>query len=231
MNETPSSLGVLYIVSTPIGNAEDISARALRVLNEVDWIVCEEMGEGERLLKRHRIAGMLVDLNEHNEKTRTAELVEELKSGKSLALISDAGTPLFYDPGRLLVEAAYRLGAKVTTVPGPSSLMAALVLSSLPIRQFRFVGMLPAKRAERRKAIRALASEKMTMVLLDAPYRLQTVLSDLCQALGKERRVVVACNLTMADEKVVRGTLGEVVERFRLRPFKGEYVILIAGAK
>ena len=151
--------GMLYIVSTPIGNPEDISARALRVLAEVDWIVCEEMKEGERLLKRHGLKGMLVDLNEHNEKSRTTELAAELQRGKSLALISDAGTPLFYDPGALLLAAAHGMGAKVTVVPGPSSLMAALVLSGLPINRFRFVGMLPAKRAERRAAIEALLTE------------------------------------------------------------------------
>lgn len=224
-----TKLGTLYIVSTPIGNPDDISARALRVLGEADWIVCEEIGEGERLLKRHAIKGLLVDLNEHSEKSRTKELVAELEKGKSLALISDAGTPLFYDPGKLLVEAAYAVGARVTAVPGPSSLMAALVLSGLPLNQFRFVGMLPAKREERRKGIQPLLHEKMTAVLLDAPYRLHAVLTDLTEVLGAERQAVVACDLTMPGEFVMRGTLGEIAERFRLRPFKGEYVILIAG--
>jgi 16S rRNA (cytidine1402-2'-O)-methyltransferase len=222
--------GTLYIVATPIGNPDDISARALRVLGEADWIVCEEIAEGERLLKRHSMKGLLVDLNEHTEKSRTKELVAELAKGKTLALISDAGTPIFYDPGRLLVDAALELGARVTAVPGPSSLMAALVLSGLPINQFRFVGMLPAKRDERRKAIQPLLHEKATAVLLDAPYRMQAVLADLADVLGEKRRAVVACDLTMPGEFVLRGTLGEMVERFKLRPFKGEYVILIAGA-
>lgn len=230
MSNSTINPGTLTIVSTPIGNPDDISARALRVLSAADWIVCEEMREGERLLKRYGIRGLLVDLNEHNEKTRTPELVAELEQGKSLALISDAGTPIFYDPGRWLVNEAYRIGARVTAVPGASSLMAALVLSGMPIQQFRFVGMLPAKRAERRKAIRGLLPEKMTCVLLDAPYRLNAVLGDLCAVLGESRPVAVACDLTMPTEQVVRGALGEVVERFRLRPFKGEYVILIAGA-
>ncbi|MCA1553219.1 MAG: 16S rRNA (cytidine(1402)-2'-O)-methyltransferase, partial [Chloroflexi bacterium] len=124
-------LGTLYIVSTPIGNPDDITARALQVLNEADLIVCEELREGERLLKRYGIKGLLVDLNEHNQNTRTPELVSELKQGKSLALVSDAGTPLFYDPGQLLVSEAYRIGAAVTALPGASSLMAALVLGGL----------------------------------------------------------------------------------------------------
>lgn len=227
---TDMGLGALFIVATPIGNPDDISARALRMLREADWVVCEEMREGERLLKRHGLTTMLVDLNEHNEKERTPELVAELQRGKSLALISDAGTPLFHDPGRLLVDAAHKLGVKVTAVPGPSSLMAALVLSGLPINQFRFVGMLPVKRAARRQAIGALLHEPTTSVLLDAPYRLDAVLADLRGVLGEARRVVVACDLTMPTEHLVRGTLGEVMEAFRLRPFKGEYVILIAGA-
>jgi 16S rRNA (cytidine1402-2'-O)-methyltransferase len=226
----PTKPGALYIVSTPIGNPDDVSARALRVLAEVDWIVCEEMREGERLLKRHGIQGMLVDLNEHNEKARTAELAAEMKRGKSLALISDAGTPLFYDPGALLVAAARAMGAKVTAVPGASSLMAALVLSGLPINQFRFVGMLPAKRSERRSAIQALLTETQTAVLLDTPYRLSAVLSDLSSVLGESRLAVIACDLTMPNECLLRGSLGELLERFRMRPFKGEYVILISGA-
>ena len=216
-------------MATPIGNPDDISARALRVLAEADWIVCEEIAEGERLLKRHAIKGLLVDLNEHSEKSRTKELIAELQKGKTLALISDAGTPLFYDPGRLLVDAAYAVGVRVTAVPGPSSLMNALVLSGLPINQFRCVGMLPVKREERRKAIQPLLQEKTTTVLLDAPYRLHAVLTDLAEVLGSERPAVIACDLTMPGEFIARGTLGEIVERFRLRPFKGEYVILIAG--
>ncbi len=221
--------GALYIVATPIGNPDDISARALKVLDEADWIVCEEIKEGERLLKRHGMKKLLVDLNEHTEKSRTKELIAELAKGKTLALISDAGTPLFYDPGRLLVDAALQLGARVTAVPGPSSLMAALVLSGLPMTQFRVVGMLPVKRDERRKAIQQLLHEPTTTVLLDAPYRLQAVLSDLADILGAERRAVIACDLTMPGEFVLRSTLGEMLERFKLRPFKGEYVILVAG--
>ncbi|MBI1802514.1 MAG: 16S rRNA (cytidine(1402)-2'-O)-methyltransferase [Chloroflexi bacterium] len=225
-----AATGTLTIVATPIGNPDDISARALQALGSADWIVCEEMREGERLLRRHGIKGLLVDLNEHNEKERTAELTEELRQGKTLALISDAGTPLFYDPGQLLVTAAYELGAKVTTVPGPSSLMAALVLSNLPIKQFRVVGMLPANHEARRQALRALQNEPLTVVLLDAPYRLQAVLADLVEVVGADRPLAIACNLTMPGEQVVRGRAAEVLERFRRLPFKGEYVIVVAGA-
>ena len=223
------ALGTLYIVSTPIGTADDISARALRVLAGADVVVCEELREGERLLKRYGLQKALVDLNEHNEQARTPELVAELQAGKTLALISDGGTPLFYDPGRLLVSEAYRIGAKVTAVPGASALMAALVLSALPIDQFHVAGMLPVKRDERREALRALQSEKVTCVLLDAPYRLSAVLNDMLDVFGGERPVVVACDLTMPGEFVARGNLGDVVARFRQRPFKGEYVIVIGG--
>ncbi len=223
--------GTLYIVSTPIGNADDISARALHVLRGADTIVCEELAEGERLLKRHGIAATPSALNEHNERERTPELAAELRRGRTLALISDAGTPLLHDPGRALVEAAWRAGARVSAVPGASSLLAALVVSGLPMDQFRYAGMLPAKRDARRAAIETLARERMTIVLLDAPYRLAAVLGDLLEIIGAARPAVVACNLTMASEHVERGTLGAIAEHFRSAPFKGEYVILIAGAK
>ena len=222
--------GTLYIVSTPIGNPDDISARALRVLREADCVVCEELPEGERLLKRYGIRQTLVDLNEHTEHRRTPELIEALQAGKTLALVSDAGTPLFYDPGSQLVGEAYRIGARVAAVPGPSSLMAALVVSGMPLAQFRFVGMLPAKREERRRALRGLGAERQTCVLLDAPYRLKAVLDDLLEAFGPQRQVAVACDLTMPDEFVARGTLAEVVDRFQRQPFKGEYVIVVRGA-
>ena len=231
MTNTTPKPGALYIVSTPIGNPDDLSPRAWRILSEADWVVCEEMREGSRLLKRLKLEKLLVDLNEHNEKARTLELVKELQQGKSLALISDAGTPLFHDPGHLLVDAAYRIGAKVVVAPGASSLMAALVVSGLPINQFHFMGMLPAKHEARRKALKALLREPLTAVMLDAPYRLHAVLEDMFVVLGKERHIVVACDLTMPTEQVVRGSLGQIFEHFRLRPFKGEYVILVAGVK
>lgn len=229
-NSVPK-LGTLYIVSTPIGQPDDISPRAVRALADADWVVCEEVREGGRLLKRHGINKLLVDLNEHNEKARTPELVEELKQGKVLALISDAGTPVFYDPGYALVTEAYKIGVKVIVVPGASSLMAALVVSGLPINQFRFLGMLPTKHEARRKALKILQKEPTTAVMLDAPYRLHAVLEDILAVLGKERHIVVACDLTMPTEQVVRGTVLQVFEHFRLRPFKGEYVILVAGIK
>ncbi|MBI5880318.1 MAG: 16S rRNA (cytidine(1402)-2'-O)-methyltransferase [Chloroflexi bacterium] len=227
----PDAPGTLFIVSTPIGNADDISARALSTLRAADLVVCEEIANGERLLKRYGLSGELTDLNEHNERERSAELTAELKAGRTLALVSDAGTPLLHDPGRALVEAAWRAGARVTAVPGASSLLAALVVSGLPMDQFRYAGMLPAKREARREAIQALAGERMTIVLLDAPYRLAAVLGDLLEIIGAVRPAVVACNLTMPGEQVMRGTLGSIAEQFRRQPFKGEYVILIAGAK
>ena len=224
------SPGTLFIVSTPIGDPDDISARVLRVLGAADLVVCEERAEGERLLKRHGIHNALIELNEHNEAAQTAELAEALKQGKTLALVSDAGTPLLHDPGAGLAQAAIRMGARVTAVPGASAVLAALVVSGLPMSEFRYRGMLPAKREDRKTAIAALRGERATCVLLDAPYRLNAVLADLLDGLGAARRIVVACNLTMPDERVVRGTLADVAARFREKPFKGEYVIVIAGA-
>jgi 16S rRNA (cytidine1402-2'-O)-methyltransferase len=224
-----SAPGTLYIVSTPIGDPDDIGARALRVLGSADAVVCEERAEGERLLKRHGIRSTLVELNEHNEAAQTVELAEALRQGKTLALVSDAGTPLLHDPGFALARAAIGLGVRVAAVPGASALLAALVVSGLPISEFRYRGMLPAKREARRAEIAALRGERATCALLDAPYRLNAVLADLLEGLGGARRVAVACNLTMPDERVVRGTLAEVAAQFRQAPFKGEYVIVLAG--
>jgi len=218
-------------VATPIGHPDDISPRALEVLRKADLVVCEELKEGRRLLHRYGISRPLVDLNEHNEAERTPELVSRLARGESLALISDAGTPLLADPGRGLVEGAYRVGARVTAVPGPSALLAALVVSGLPMERFRFVGLLPRKREERRRALKALRDDPDTLVLYEAPYRLLPLLEDLTAILGKSRCIVVACNLTMPSEMVVRGPAGEVLKHFREHPFKGEFVVVVEGKR
>ncbi len=223
------SPGTLYIVATPIGHPDDISLRALQVLREADLVVCEELKEGRRLLHRYDISRPLIDLNEHNEAQRTPELAARLAQGENLALISDAGTPLLADPGRALVEHAYNVGARVTAIPGPSALLAALVVSGLPMDRFRFVGYLPAKREERRRALKALRDDPDTLVFFDAPYRLLPVLEDLAAILGRSRFIAVACDLTMPTEAVVRGPAGEVLKHFQEHPFKGEFVVVAEG--
>lgn len=220
---------MLYLVSTPIGNPDDITLRALQVLREANAVICEEPREGARLLRLYHIENELVALNEHTERARVPELLARLQRGETLALISDHGTPMLADPGAHLVTRAIAANIPVRAVPGASSLLAALVVSGLPMTRFRFLGFLPAKKDARRAALTHIRTERDTCVLFDTPYRLSAVLADLRATLEPTRRVVVACNLTMPDETVVRGTIAHVWEHFQKNPFKGEYVILIAG--
>lgn len=220
---------MLYIVSTPIGNPEDITLRALRILRESDAVVCEERREGARLLHRHDITGTLIELNEHTERAVLPELLARLARAETLALISDHGTPLLTDPGHQLVSEAIRRRIPVRAVPGASSLLAALVVSGLPIDRFAFKGLLPPKKEQRKAALERLREERETWIILDTPYRLAPLLDDLLGALGPKRHIVVACELTKPAERIVRGSLQEVVRHFREQPFKGEYVIAVGG--
>jgi 16S rRNA (cytidine1402-2'-O)-methyltransferase len=220
---------MLHIVSTPIGNPEDITQRALRLLREADLVVCEERREGERLLRHYQIENEIIELNEHTERELAPALLTRLKQGETLALISDHGTPLLADPGARLVERAVEENIPVSAAPGASSVLAALVVSGMPVDRFRFVGMLPAKTELRRAALAKLRDEHDTWVLLEAPYRLSALLADLTTTLGSARRIVVACELTMPTEKIVRGTLAQMSAHFTQHPFKGEFVIVVAG--
>jgi 16S rRNA (cytidine1402-2'-O)-methyltransferase len=220
---------MLYIVSTPIGNPDDITLRALRVLREASAAICEEPRDGARLLHHYQIENKIVDLNEHTERVRVPELLERLRRGETLALISDHGTPLLADPGGRLVQRAIAENIPASAVPGASSLLAALVVSGLPMERFRFVGLLPVKKEARRAALAKLRDERDTWVVFDAPYRLDALLADLRDTVGVQRNVVVACNLTMPDEKIVRGAVAQVAEHFQKNKFKGEFVILVAG--
>lgn len=220
---------MLYIVSTPIGNPDDITLRALRILREVNAVICEERREGARLLKHFQIENTLIELNEHTERDLVPTLIKRLKQGETFALISDHGTPLLADPGGRLVERAIAQGIPVSPVPGASSLLAALVVSGMPLTRFRFVGLLPAKKEERRAALAQLRNERDPWVIMDAPYRLAALLDDLQRTVGAEQHIVVACNLTMPEEKIVRGTLKQVMNHFEKNPFKGEFVIVVAG--
>ena len=222
---------MLHIVSTPIGDPDDITLHALRVLREANAVICEERRAGGRLLTNYQLQKELVELNEQTERERIPELIARLKNGETLALISDHGTPLLDDPGGRLVERAIGAGIPITAVPGASSLLAALVVSGLPMERFRFVGLLPAKKDARRAALAKLRDERETWVVLDAPYRLNALLDDLHGALGGERKLVVACELTLPTEQVVRGTTSQVVKHFQENPFKGEFTIVIAGKR
>ncbi len=222
---------MLYIVSVPIGNLEDITRRALRILSEADAVVCEETREGARLLHSYQIENELIALNEHNERERIPELIERMRRGQTFALVSDHGTPLLADPGERWIEQTIANGIPVSPVPGASSLLSALVVSGFSMKSFRFAGMLPVKKDERRKALEHLKNERETWVIFDAPYRLPAVLADIRRVVGADRRMVIACNLTMPTENIIRGTAGYLVEYFEKKPFKGEYVIVVAGTQ
>jgi len=222
--------GILYIVATPIGNAQDLTLRARRILGEADAVICEERRAGSTLLAQQGLDKPLVELNEHSRPPDVAALIERLTKGETLALISDHGTPLVQDPGADLVQAAIRAGIQVTPIPGASAILAALVASGIPARHFRFVGRLPSKSDARARALSDLRAARETLVLIDAPYRLSALLRALETAFGAPRRAAVACNLTMPDEQFVRGTLGEIRNHFERAPFKGEFVVVVAGA-
>ncbi len=216
--------GVVYVVATPIGNLEDLSPRAVRVLREVELIACEDTRHTAVLCQRFEIATQRVSLHAHNEARRIPELLARLAAGASLALVSDAGTPLVSDPGERFVRAALEAGAEVTPVPGPSALLAALVASGFATRPFAFAGFLPRKGAERARELESLARFPGTLVLYEAPNRAAKTLTDLRAALGP-RRAVLARELTKRHETWTRGVLGEL----ELDDPRGELTIVVEG--
>jgi 16S rRNA (cytidine1402-2'-O)-methyltransferase len=190
--------GVLYLVATPIGNYDDITFRAIQVLKEVDVIVCEERSEGQRLLRHYGIENQVETLNEHNEAAAASVIITILKEGKSIALISDAGTPVFSDPGRILVEKAIHQNIKIVPIPGASSLLPALIVSGFSIKEFVFAGFLSPKRERRLTELCEFRKERCTIVLMDTPYRLVQLLRDMADVFGETRRVCVAFDLTLS---------------------------------
>jgi 16S rRNA (cytidine1402-2'-O)-methyltransferase len=219
--------GVLYLVATPIGNWEDITLRALRILKEVDLVVYEERKEGSRLLRHYGIERPVESLNEHNEAASTQIILERLRQGKSVALISDAGTPAFADPGQLLVRKAIGAGIRIVPVPGASSLLPALIVSGFSIDEFVFQGFLSPKRNRRITELQQLKREPRTIVLMDAPYRLAQLVRDIAEVFGSSRRVCVAFDLTLPTEEILRGTAPELYQRFSKEDRKGEFVLLL----
>jgi len=224
--------GTLYLVATPIGNPDDITLRALKILKEVDVILCEELKEGKRILSNYQIEPKELDtLNEHNESLKVDKIINDLKSGKNVALISDAGTPVFSDPGSLLVKRAIKEGIKIVPVPGASALLLALIVSGFNIEKFVYYGWLSQKRNKRREELKRLKGEQRTVVIFETPYRIVPVLEDIGAVLGVDRKVCVAFNLTMPDEEIIRGNVIEVMNYFTEKKKKGECVIVIAGAE
>lgn len=226
MSETIQA-GALYVVSTPIGNLADISARAVRVLSGVDLIAAEDTRTSRILLQHLDIAKPLVSFFAHNETRRIPELIEKLRAGNSVALITDAGTPGISDPAFSIVRGAIASNIRVIPVPGASALLAALVTSGLPMDRFAFEGFLPVKKG-RQSRLKELAREERTIVLYESPHRLSKTLDNLLQAFG-DREVVVAREMTKHFEEIVRGTITTVRETFRAKEPRGEFVIVIAG--
>ncbi len=217
----------LYLVSTPIGNYDDITLRALNVLKSVDFIICEEVKTGNRLMKYYGFDKPLEALNEHNEARDAEVTVDRIRAGADAALISDAGTPVFADPGAKLVHAALKKGVKVVPVPGASSILSALVVSDFNINSFHYAGFLPRKRDERVRALNRLAALQCVCVIMEAPYRFKPLIEDCLASFGRNRRAVVAVDMTMPAEQVIRGTLGDISKKFDEAPFKAEFVMIL----
>ena len=229
--ESRSVAGTLYIVSTPIGNLEDITHRALRILREVNMVACEDTRHTRKLLNHFAIDAATISYHEHNERERADELCAMLATGKNIALVSDAGTPIISDPGFRVVNLAIEKGFAVVPIPGATAFVAALSASGLPSDQFFFAGFLPARRSGRRTKLEALRSIDTTLIFYEAPHRIAATLRDAAEILG-HRQAVVARELTKLHEQFARGRLDELAEGFSDgNQARGEIVLLIAGAQ
>ena len=226
-----TAAGRLVLVATPIGNLGDLSPRAAEALAGASLVCCEDTRRTRQLLTHSAITGRrLLSVHGHNEQARIAEVVGELRAGRTVALVSDAGTPGVSDPGTRLVAAAAAAGIEVTVVPGPNAALAALVVSGLPTDRFCFEGFLPRRGAERRRRLAQIAEERRTVLLHEAAPRLADTLAALAEACGAGRRVVIARELTKLHEELWRGTLGEAAGEFAAREPRGEIVVVVEGA-
>jgi 16S rRNA (cytidine1402-2'-O)-methyltransferase len=218
--------GCLYIVGTPIGNLEDITLRAIRILKEVDVIACEDTRHTQKLLNHYNIEKKLVSYHEHNEMTRSPELLIQLEQGAKIALVSDAGMPLVSDPGYRLVTLCVRHKIPVVPVPGPSAMLAALSAAGLPNEEFVFVGFLPARGGERRRMLERLRIEERTIIFYEAPHRVAESIADLLDILG-DRPACLAREVTKLYEEFLRGKLSQLAESLAERPARGEITLLV----
>jgi 16S rRNA (cytidine1402-2'-O)-methyltransferase len=232
VNSSRATGPALYLVGTPIGNLEDITLRAVRVLKEVDVIACEDTRQTQKLLNHYGIATRTISYHEHNEITRSAELVKDIQEGASVALVTDAGMPGISDPGFRLISLAIRHHLPVVPIPGASAFLSALVASGLPTDSFRFSGFLPAKRGERRAALEAIKTSPRTQVFYETPHRIVEALADVVEVLGKDRHLVIAREVTKLHEEFLRGRAGEILETLHARDgVKGEITLLIGKAE
>ncbi|HXT56161.1 MAG TPA: 16S rRNA (cytidine(1402)-2'-O)-methyltransferase [Candidatus Eisenbacteria bacterium] len=221
--------GSLYIVPTPIGNLEDITFRAVRVLKEVDLIAAEDTRHTQVLLNHYDIRTSVTSYHEHNERGKARELVEQLRQGRSIALLSDAGTPMISDPGYRLVVEAIRAGVQVIPLPGPSAVTAALSAAGLPTDRFGFEGFLPAKKSERRSALEALKKDTKTLIFYEAPHRLKETLADMAEIFG-DREVAIGREISKVHEEFLRGALREILATIEQQTVRGEITLVVQGA-
>jgi 16S rRNA (cytidine1402-2'-O)-methyltransferase len=218
---------ILYITPTPIGNYEDITLRAIRILKEVDFIICEEIKPANRLLAHLNIKKELFSLNEHNEKEIAQDIANRLLEGHSAALISDAGTPLFSDPGHILIDFCISYNIKIVPLPGANSLLPALISSGLDIEKFYHYGWLSPKKEIRKQEFKKLKNIKELVVLMETPYRLKRILEDIVRHFGPKQNIVLAYKLTMPEEKIFRGLAAQILKTVEAKHLKGEFVILL----
>jgi len=226
-----ANAGTLYIVGTPIGNLEDMTVRAVRILQTVDLIAAEDTRHTGKLLHHFQIKTPQISYHEHNRMIRVPELVAKLQQGLAIALVSDAGMPGISDPGYELVKACAEEGFTVVPIPGASAVIAALSASGLPSDRFIFEGFLPAKSQARRTHLESLQSESRTIVFYESPHRLRATLQDLADVLGRDRKITLARELTKLHEEFWRGTTAEAIELHTKREPQGEYTIVVAGAE
>ena len=221
-------MGILYVVPTPVGNMEDMTLRAIKVLKEADFVLAEDTRTSGILLKHFDIRNRLMSHHKFNEHGTSARIVERLRAGATAALISDAGTPGISDPGFLLIREAVNAGIEVQCLPGATAMIPALVSSGLPCDRFCFEGFLPQKKG-RKSRIKALAGEERTMVFYESPYRLLKLLEQLAEEFGNERRVCVCREISKIHEESVRGTINEVTTHFKKHEPRGEFVVVVEG--
>ncbi len=228
MDKDGQGKGILYVVSTPIGNLDDITLRALQILKHVDLIAAEDTRRTRKILSRFDIHTKLVSYFEHNELKKLDRLLSQMETGKEIALVSDAGTPGISDPGYRLIQQAVERGIRVIPIPGPSAVIAALSISGLPTDSFYFAGFLPRKGGKRRKLLDKLRDLDGTSILYESPHRLIKTLEDLLEVCG-DRQVVVTRELTKAFEEAIRGRISEVINTLKDRRIRGELTIVLAG--